>query len=309
MAFSEVIKVQEFDCADSVLLEFVKSSDTERLFRGQGDSTWGLAPSVCRDRHTSFFLESVVDERFPDGPKVFNEIVNLSNFLNACDRSGLRVSGDSHMLRHALENLVIPNSESRHVDPIKYSGRWPGNDRSILQFMAQAQHHGVSTRLLDWSKSPVVAIYFAIEQLIRQFDQEASAGDLCVSKVRELITDQKLAVFSLDIKSVNAYREQFTVVNVPGFTSVNLAAQQGVFTVMQGHETSELDMLQNKHLLHLFTKYTFPIRLVPELYEKCSLLGVNAATMYPGYDGAAKMCRQEVLIADLRQKLLNLNET
>ena len=83
------------------------------------------------------------------------------------------------------------------------------------EWLALAQHHGVPTRLLDWSESPSVSLFFAVWG-----NDEKDAG---LYVVRRPDTVKELA------------RDPFTVDEVrffyPGYVTPRLVSQRGLFTV------------------------------------------------------------------------------
>lgn len=88
----------------------------------------------------------------------------------------------------------------------------PNND---WEWLALAQHHGVPTRLLDWSESPMVSLFFAVWG---NDDEDAGL----------YIIDRPNGVESLD-------RHPFDIREVcffyPGYVTPRLVSQRGMFTV------------------------------------------------------------------------------
>ena len=157
-------------------------------------------------------------------------------------------------------------------------GLWPNPD--FFEVMALAQHHGVPTRLLDWTRNPYAAAYFAASSAVTRAGESNKA--------------HRLAVWVLNIEMINLYR-RVNVVRIPGSVSAHLAAQDGLFTAhphngLRGKpfETVGLEEEFSTHPGTPLMKLTAPVEESVRLLELCDKIGINAATMYPGADGAGR---------------------
>jgi FRG domain len=88
---------------------------------------------------------------------------------------------------------------------------------SDLEWLAIAQHHGMSTRLLDWSESILVAAFFAAQEA-------GTKGDAVIYGVRGLRTLSNVEAESpFRLKTPGIYRPPHITPRIP--------AQRSVFTV------------------------------------------------------------------------------
>ena len=136
-------KERNHEPVDSLLNALIASTTVAKAYRGHGDSAWRLEPSIVRNQRYQYQK----DHSGFSGPEgsVLLENYFLRLFVNACDKAGLRVSGDSEKLRNYLDDPRLV--DAGEFENNEASRQWPGDSNEMLSLMAQAQHYGVPTRL------------------------------------------------------------------------------------------------------------------------------------------------------------------
>lgn len=134
------------------------------------------------------------------------------------------------------------------------------------EWLAVAQHHGLPTRLLDWSRNPLVAAYFAVE--------EAYECDSAIFVFRE---HSAVDFFEHHDPFVRVAVERY----VPRHLSPRIIAQAGLFTA---HPDPQEDFSTDKRIVKLIVPAENRRQLKHSLYR----YGIHRAALFPDLDGLAR---------------------
>lgn len=181
----------------------------------------------------------------------------------------------------------------------------PTINESIWKAMIVGQHHGLPTRLLDWTHSTLVALHFANTEsnlddlgahdcVVWRIDAREinkKLPDKYMSKLREKKTfiysvdnfysvTQDLAEYDSDMKG-----EAFVMLE-PQSIDQRIVAQYSFFSVIPSDMVSVEDFLDT-HTENT-VKYIIDKSLRWDLRDILDQLNMNERMIYPGMDGIAK---------------------
>ncbi|MGE5608511.1 MAG: FRG domain-containing protein [Bacillota bacterium] len=196
----------------------------------------------------------------------------------------------SHAEAHLLRNF----RKYAHRDAV------PGD--SVWNWLALAQHHGLPTRLLDWTFSPLVAMHFATADL-QQYHTDAviwrvdytQTHQLLPERLRHILNSEEADVFTAEMLSRAAHTlpefdrlapEPFALFFEPPSLDDRIVNQFALFSLVSS-PTAQLDDWLERHP-ELYSRLIIPAALKWEIRDKLDQANITERVLFPGLDGLSR---------------------
>ncbi|RJQ65908.1 MAG: FRG domain-containing protein [Desulfobacteraceae bacterium] len=180
----------------------------------------------------------------------------------------------------------------------------PGD--SVWNWLAVAQHHGLPTRLLDWTFSPYVALHFATHNLrcygddgvIWIIDYVRSTTRL-PDTLRRILKEEDAFVFTAEMLSRSAgtleafdrlAEQPFVAFFEPPALDDRIINQHALFSLISS-PTTRLDDWLGAHA-GLAWRVIIPAGLKWEIRDKLDQANITERVLFPGLDGLSSWLKR-----------------
>lgn len=219
----------------------------------------------------------------------------LSDASYDLQTSLMRLGGDYGR----LESVILRNFR-------KYAHRDASPGDSVWNWLAVAQHHGLPTRLLDWSNSPYVAAHFATAE-IERYNRDGVIWAVKTNKVRESLPDpirrildeENAVLLSIDIMNRVATTLQefdrlssdpFAIFLDPPALDDRIVNQFALFSMMSNPSTRLDKWLENRP--EFYMRIIIPAKLKWEIRDKLDQINMTERVLFPGLDGLSNWLKR-----------------
>ncbi|MGT8905569.1 FRG domain-containing protein [Bacillus safensis] len=287
------------------------------IFRGERTEKFKkLLPTSLREDRNSIerlygFANISLDQDHPKEHPQYDfesfyqlaELNVLMNFYRTANYKGLNLPDVSFFRKHSLEFIVSNNLLRNEIGDI-----WLPNQ--FLEVAALAQHYGLPTRLIDWSKDLYTSLYFASSGALHSDDDS-----------------KYMVLYALNYVVIEEYK--YTTKRIPlrlivpeHYKNQNLNYQRGILSAWE-YQTSDntfsifkplintksLEVLLQEYIDRhniswgfvntdkeepLIYKFYIPISMSLKIYNYLIKIDYGANRLFSGFEGISQMLKDNL---------------
>lgn len=194
----------------------------------------------------------------------------------------------------------------------------PGIAQSVWRQMITGQHHGLPTRLLDWTQSALVALHFAMsEDSLEQMEDHdcvvwrmdiKELHSLLPEKYQQIMREYQAEVFSVDMlsraaESLSRYdldmgNRSMVVIEPPSFSD-RIVNQYSFFSVVPMDLGSVEEFLDRNTANTV--KYVIDRHLRWRVRDMLDQLNMSERIVFPGLDGLSRWIARHYFVKATEQ--------
>jgi hypothetical protein len=179
-----------------------------------------------------------------------------------------RYLADFKKIGKMKQDLLFEEGQAFSVFYKEARGNTDHEPGSYWEWLAIAQHHGLPTRLLDWSHSAAVALFFAVEGNGRN----DAAVYVLDRSIKFLSVNQEKEINPLSCNELVAYH--------PRHVTPRIRAQSGLFTA----HPDPTEPLREGVVARLIIPRKFCFRV----HHGLNMMGINRKALFPDIDGLSE---------------------
>lgn len=187
----------------------------------------------------------------------------------------------------------VPADEIRSEFQLKATPLLATPPQSEWEWYFIMQHHGLPTRLLDWTRGSLTGLYFALRD--NEGETDAAVWVLDPWQLNKESIGSPEIVFSHERKaekylpklfSTNNKLPQKPIAIVPPYNTERITVQRGTFTVHGGKRAGLEEMFKSR-----LAKIIIPKESVGEMRRTLRRSGITEFTVFPDLDGLGRDIR------------------
>ncbi|WP_187264700.1 FRG domain-containing protein [Pontibacter beigongshangensis] len=192
----------------------------------------------------------------------------------------------------------------RNFRKYAHSNASPGD--SVWNWLAVAQHHGLPTRLLDWTYSPLVALHFVTQDLSKYEEDGVvwcvnyvKSRDYLPMPLKKALDSEGSNVFTPEVlepvcpslrELANFQKDEFVLFLEPPSLDARIVHQYALFSLMS-EVTAEMRAWLQQHQ-ELYFRVIIPAGLKWEIRDKLDQANITERVLMPGLSGLSEWLKR-----------------